>query len=367
MSPAMARQPILRRGMTLIELLVVVAIMMLLIITVAPNLATTAEARRGREAARMVSSFIAKAQSRAIGRTDWSGFMLFPAQSTSYAALDVHLADVPPPYRGDTVNAQVSLEPNMVNTGTLFGDFQSLQIVGGTIRDLIRLNGRGPWFEISGTTPTAIRIKFRGVNASSLEQAGYEPMNACWPPPGQLTFEILRRPQPAGSPFSLPESRVIDLRWSGFGPLATTRQSLMYRRFTTSSLTPSAYTPANFTTDSPATSVSVVFDGTGRMRQVLIQPAWTTDSDVRFPVNGPVFLLVGRSDRAGQDPATFNAADDSTGANWQYSDSFWIGIDPMSGVAKVAECVPNPAGGTDYDRLLASQAWIRRALLTEGR
>jgi hypothetical protein len=353
--------------------------MMLLIITVAPNLANTAEARRGREAARMVSSFVAKAQSRAIGRTDWSGFMLFPAQSTSYAALDVHLADVPPPYRGDTVNAQLTFEPESVFTSILTGStgqLQSVLVASGTRGDLIRLNGRGPWFEIANAqdavNTTRIRFRLRGGTdggtGRATEQAGFEPMNACWPPSGPLTFEILRRPQPAGSPFSLPEGRAIDLRWSGFGPRETNLQSSMYRRFTTSSLTAAAYTPNDFTTDSPANSVSIVFDGTGRMRQVLIQPAWAgSDPQVRFPVNGPVFLLVGRSDRAGQDPATFNAADDSTGANWQYPDSFWIGIDPMSGVAKVAECVPNPAGNNDYDRLITSQAWIRRALLTEGR
>jgi prepilin-type N-terminal cleavage/methylation domain-containing protein len=375
----MACQRIIRRGMTLIELLVVVAIMLTLIIAVAPNLATTAEARRSREVARMVSSFVAKAQSRALGRSEWSGFMLFPAQSTSYAALDVHLADVPPPYRGDTVSAQLTFEPDSVFTSILSGStgqLQSVLVASGTRGDLIRLNGRGPWFEIANSQDavgiTSIRFRLRGGTdggaGRAAEQAGFEPMNACWPPPGPLTFEILRRPQPSGSPFSLPEGRVIDLRWSGFGPLATVMQSSMYRRFTTSSLAPSAYTPTDFTTDSPANSVSIVFDGTGRMRQVLIQPAWAGDPQVRFPVNGPVFLLVGRSDRAGQDPATFNAADDSTGANWQYSDSFWIVIDSMSGVPKVAECVPYAASSSDgYQELIASQAWIRRALLTDGR
>ena len=67
-----------RRGMTLVELLVVVAIFLVLAVTVLPALSATAELRRGREAARMVSSFIAKAQWRAIGRREWSGFQLVP-------------------------------------------------------------------------------------------------------------------------------------------------------------------------------------------------------------------------------------------------------------------------------------------------
>jgi prepilin-type N-terminal cleavage/methylation domain-containing protein len=62
--------------MTLVELLVVITILGLLAVTVLPSLATSAESRRTRETTRMVSSFIAKAQGRAIGRQEWSGLKL---------------------------------------------------------------------------------------------------------------------------------------------------------------------------------------------------------------------------------------------------------------------------------------------------
>jgi hypothetical protein len=58
--------------------------------------------------------------------------------------------------------------------------------------------------------------------------------------------------------------------------------------------------------------------------------------------------------------ATLSPTDDSLGANWQYPDSFWIGIDILSGVCKTAECRPNATGVID------SQLFIRQALLKGG-
>jgi prepilin-type N-terminal cleavage/methylation domain-containing protein len=72
-----------RRGMTLSELLIVVAIIGLLAVTVLPALGTTTEARRSREAARLVSGYCARAQGAAIGQADWTGLMITPSGSTS--------------------------------------------------------------------------------------------------------------------------------------------------------------------------------------------------------------------------------------------------------------------------------------------
>jgi hypothetical protein len=72
-------------------------------------------------------------------------------------------------------------------------------------------------------------------------------------------------------------------------------------------------------------------------------------------------LLVGKSIRAGQAFVTLNPSDDSVGANWQYPDSFWIAIDPASGIAKAAECA---AAAAD---VVGSQAFIRSELSTGGR
>ncbi len=59
--------------------------------------------------------------------------------------------------------------------------------------------------------------------------------------------------------------------------------------------------------------------------------------------------------------ASLSTSDDSVGANWQYSDSFWIGIDPLSGIAKSAECKPSATSVVD------SQEFIRSEILSTGR
>ena len=362
MSPMRAPTDCLRRGMTLAELMVVVAIIGLLAVAVLPVLSSTAELRRGREAARMVSSFIAKAQSRAIGRREWSGFQIVATGASSFAALDLFLADVPPVYRGDTAPTLLLISGSST-TRTASGTSSQL-LSSGTLpilkNDLIRFDGRGPWYELSAdaTSGTSVSFRIRGdlegnakTNAKS-ESAGLKSHNTPWPSANaSYSFEILRQPISVGSPATLPEGRVIDLYWSGFGPPLMVGGTATYRRFetvTSGSLTLNA---------SAGATTSVLFDGTGRARQLIVKTAASTD---RLAVTGPVFLLVGRADRVANSPQTLNPSDDTIGANWQYSDSHWVAIDPFTGVAKSAECM---ASGTT---VIESQQWIRQALLSGG-
>jgi len=78
-------------------------------------------------------------------------------------------------------------------------------------------------------------------------------------------------------------------------------------------------------------TIYVLFDAAGRVAQVV---AGTN----RFSPDGLIFLLVGRVDRAAQAPAALSVSDDTVGANWQYADSIWIAIEPLSGVCKTAAC-----------------------------
>jgi prepilin-type N-terminal cleavage/methylation domain-containing protein len=344
-----------RGGVSLVELLVVVAILGLLAVTVLPNIANTADSRRSRGAARMVSSFVSSAKSRAIGRREWAGFTLVAAAAGSSAAIDIFYADVPTLYAGDTTPALLTISGSSGSTRLASGSNGELATSGtggANVRanDLIRFDGRGPWYELShdATTGTSVQFRMRGdlsgiakFNADS-EGAGMRRATTPWPPMNTpISFEILRRPVLVGSALSLSDGRSIDLRWSGVGPPNVSTTVGTYRQFN-------------------ASPVSIMFDGTGRLRQAVL-PAQ------RWVITGAVFLLVGRADRAGQDPSALVSADDSVGANWQYADSFWVAIDPFSGVAKVAECVPNPGGATTYDQLIASQRWIREALASDGR
>jgi prepilin-type N-terminal cleavage/methylation domain-containing protein len=342
-----ALSPYHRRGMSLVELLVVVAILGMLAVTVLPNLSNSAESRRGREAARTVSSFVAKAQSRSLGRREWSGLALRATGTGGYAASDFFLADVPAVYRGDTVDATVTVTD--IGSGVLrnaapvpSNALLALPNTGIDAGDVVRFDGRGPLFELIEAKAGGFSFKFQGADGKAVDDLGYTDHNTPWPAlsPVRHAFEIFRKPVPSGSPLSLAGGRVVDLYWSGIGPPQVNGITNTYQLL------------GQF---GPVSTVSILFDGTGRLRQALV-------GSTRMIVTGPLFLLVGRADRAGQSAVVpIAGSDDSIGANWQYPDSFWVGIDPLSGVVKVAECAPGAGDVTD------SQVYVRQSFLTGGR
>jgi len=311
-----------RAGMTLVELLVVVAIIGLLSVAVLPNLATSAESRRSREAARVTSSFFAKAQSRAIGRPEWAGVTILPPPTNPNAlfAIDLFQANVPQVYRGESYASTATLSGVAWTRTVSYSDGAIPAARSVKKYDLIRFDGRGPWYELTADGGTG--VQFRGTPGGVVaanELSGQSERNTPWPTMDvPHTFEILRQPVRNGSAYTIPDGRCIDLAWSGFGSAA----NFASNRFTI-----------------PGTAVTVLFDATGRVRQIFTQSPGATPN--RVTVTGPVFFLVGRADRAMNDftlPSTFDGSDDTKGFNWQYGDSYWIVIDPASGIVKTAEC-----------------------------
>jgi type II secretory pathway pseudopilin PulG len=309
--------------MSLVELLVVVAILGLLAVAILPTVASTTESRRTREAARVASSFIASAQTRALGRREWSGFRVVPTGAGN-VALDLTLVDVPPSYRGDVVPAKATMSTTgtaSVPNGVI--SFEAANALSSGDRTLIRFGGRDPWYSVSTVTTNEIIFNRRSA-------VGQENTNTPWPPTGEpLDFEITGAPAPYGTTVTLGEGRAIDITWSGHDVSG-------------------AFTPFN------AGTITVLYDGTGRLRQV-VHPAMTTNAP------GTLFFLVGRADRAGQlYNSAAGGADESLGANWQYADSFWVMINPATGTVHQAACDPTAATAP------ASQSFVRAYLSAGG-
>lgn len=343
----------IRRGMTLSELLIVVAIIGLLAVTVLPALGTTTDSRRTREAARLVSGYCARAQGAAIGQADLTGLMITPSGSTSLAS-EMRLARVPPPYTGAVFNAKLAVQSGTFpfNSGTCVALPESAcptlnatpasspleiediatNLVNVQPQDTIRFDGEGAVYEIVARSPGG--ITFRNRDSAASANAGFATTNQPWPAatPATHTFEIFRKPVPKGQPFDIPNKRVIDLGWSGYGPS-------------------NDVSAANYTSllSTPGQTVSVLFDATGRMRLIMRGTARVTPQH-------PVYLLVGRPDRVGNAPvSSLSSNDDSIGANWQYPDSWWIAIDPLTGSVRSAECRPNAATVTESQEFIRNQ------------
>jgi type II secretory pathway pseudopilin PulG len=314
--------------MSLVELLVVVAILGLLAVTVLPTIASTTESRRTREAARVTSSFITSAQTRALGRREWSGFRVVPTGAGN-VALDLALVDVPPSYRGDTVGAQISIptpgtSPTLTGTAATGVTLTQAQTLGLGSGALIRFAERDPWYLISSINYAAGTIEFERRTA-----AGQSFTNTVWPPAGNQLFEIALAPVALGTAVTLGAGRVIDITWSGHDISGT-------------------FTPFN------AGAITVLYDGTGRLRQVV-------HSGTTSNAPGALFFLVGRADRAGQlYNSSAGGTDDSLGANWQYADSFWVMINPATGTVHQAACDPTAATPP------ASQSFVRAFLSAGG-
>ena len=358
--------PIRRAGMTLVELLVVVAIIGLLAVTVLPNVASTTENRRSREAARVTSSFFAKAQSRAIGRPEWAGVTIVPTNESVLYSIDLFQANVPQVYRGESYTATATLSGASWTRSVSYSDMAIPLARSVKKFDLIRFDGRGPWYELTADGGTG--VQFRGTPGGFVvanELSGQTERNTPWPTMDTPhAFEILRQPVRNGSAFTISDGRCIDLAWSGFGSPTDFKYLGGEDVNRNGVLDTNEDRNGNGKLDLlPFAPVTLLFDATGRARQIV-------KAAERLTVTGPIYFLVGRVDRANNDPtlpSTYKESDDTTGFNWQYGDSYWIVIDPASGIVKTAECLPVKTYANLAAGLLLSQQFARTETPTGGK
>ena len=340
----------IRGGMTLVELLVVVVILGLLSVVVLPNLAGTLDSRRIREAARGVSSFVARAQSRSIGASDPRGLILQPTAADPDVAVDMFFADVPQAYAGQNPQTRARItydDPNSPTIASLvyLGDANNETYARLSTTDICRA-GDSIQFDSRET-----HYRFTPPDQVTMWLENNQTFrNTPWPRSGQsgVSFKIQRQPARASTGLlQLQRGAAIDLAWSTLGT-----------RVLSNSL-PAAELGAGIDgriVTERSEPLCLLFDGSGKPRELY------HSGGLRTVVAEPLFLLIGLAELCGNPSVALSAAEvaatdgERRGANWQYADAAWLCVDNNTGVVKFG---PVDARATT---VLESQRYIRMTI-----
>ena len=341
-------QPKLLRcaGVTLVELLVVITILGILSVAILPNIAGTIDSRRSREAKRGLSTFVARAQSRAFGAKEPKGFQIQPLSGNAAAAIDFFVADVPSAYGGELTSSKVkvvnlaSANPIVKSSRKLleFSDVDTDSRVRAnngfcTVGDAIQFAGAGPYFKFTPGPPHLV---------SMWSENNQNPFNAKLPVSEfPLAFRIRRQPtRSSTSVFQLTRGAALDLSWCTLG-------SQLFSSF------------VSLNNNSPA-PITILFDAGGRPSQLV------HSNGARQAIGEPIFLLLGLAELCGNsatnvpDANVTDDPEDRTGANWQYVDATWLYIDHQSGLCRTAPSAAKRANSTN--NVFDSQYNIREAI-----
>jgi prepilin-type N-terminal cleavage/methylation domain-containing protein len=315
----------IRHGLTLIELLVVVSILLVLAVVALPRVRPAMEKREVREAARAINVYFGAARNRAMAIRRPVGVLIRRADTQPNAGTVLQQVEIPPPYSGDTVNTRITLQAS----GTQFRAELSGSYTAGSIRrgDLLQVNHQGPWYRIAGT-----------VNSEDMDENGYVKSfpilldvvssgvtlpwttNASMP----LAFTVMRQPL---DPFS---SNPLVAHRAAMGSLTLSRNVILDLAASGTRSAPHAFSGTG--------GVIIVFSPTGAVGGMIA-------SGVELPVIEPIYLLVGKWDRAGMPDSAALPASIADGwtppmdawPNWLDPESLWVTLNPQSGIVHVAE------------------------------
>ncbi len=204
-----------RSAMTLAELLVVIMIMVLLLGIGVPMMKLPLQENRMREASRQLNVFFAQAQARAREIQRPVAVWIERAGSAGNYATELYLAETPPPYGGDLLDAKLRLSTMGVGSWLLIPVPDETCI--GSLGGLAKLGEPfGIKFEYRGPVYLA-RLGPDSKSVIVTVEAGVTP------PPGLqmatgLPFQIYLSPRRSSdAPLQLPAGIAVDLNCSGIG------------------------------------------------------------------------------------------------------------------------------------------------------
>lgn len=342
-----------RRGLTLIELLAVVAIMVILIGVAIPLMRPLLENRKVREASRELNAYFVGAQARAAQLQRPVGVWIQrranspPGDAESF---ELFMAEAPLPYSGDTLSARcgvMSPSPNYPSnkrTGRAVFDNNSQLLFsppaplapGQTYfvqnGDLIRLNYRGPLFEIINIDRANGAVDFR-------VPSGYPNVQIpiVQPPTGTnpgIPYQVYRREiRSSVGALVLPETVTIDLTVSGIG-------------IGGSQFAPAVTPPPN------SGPIVIMFHPRGGVDSVRI------NGNVMVP-QGPICLLVGQAEKVNRATSSNTNAPLDPDANLNELTNLWITVNHRTGAVTTAENAKSTSGGSLASRIAEARLFAK--------
>ncbi len=304
-----------RRAFTLLELLIVVTIAVMVTSAMIPMMSAASDARRLREGARLLSTFLSAAQTRAVATGRSTGIVIQRQKNNNMASMDLFMAETPLPYIGDAANstASVSWNSNASPPSGMVTFQNSPSISSQSIRpgDMIRFNYRGQLYLLDYGDTTNQYVNFSGsVPITPTDPTNYQSpvANA----QAAVPFQIFRQPvKTLDAPAQIVDGAAIDLYFSGidFGGNST------FGGITNFSLDPRP--------------LVVTFSPTGALENVYAQ------GGVVRPVSG-VYFLVGKAQNIPQ-PSSGTPNPVPATPNWQDLDCKWVSIGRQSGLVTVTE------------------------------
>ncbi len=341
-----------RSAMTLIELLVVVTIGVLLLATAVPLMRPAIRDAQLRESARQLNVMcaMAKARARELGRP--AGIWIERSTAGGNAAFEIHMAETPPPYMGDFVDAVAHVIDDN-GSGVLdsaasqilipIAESASLHIPADPTRslvhpgDFIQFNHQGPLYPILSVPVVAgpyFRINIFPVPAGVSRPAVTSPSANPAPTRPGVPYTIFR--QPIKSPLKSVQfsgGSVIDLEHSGIGidvsgthPLA----AFFDARYT------------NVTGNLNHQPVIIMFEPGGSVSRVYTR--YNTNPAAGPPVlvdggqraTGTIYLLIGKFEQTTTAPVML-ADPTADPSNLSDLSNVWLAIGTLTGTVTTAE------------------------------
>ncbi|MDG2408408.1 MAG: prepilin-type N-terminal cleavage/methylation domain-containing protein [Pirellulales bacterium] len=320
------------RGLTLLELLVSIMIMGIMIAVAVPVIRPPVDARSVKEAARMVSTALASARTKAIETGQSCGIEFTPLGGDPSQVGTLHICRVTAPYEGtDGVIAEDPLDSGSYTFEGLHTN--KISVPSNVLH-------RGGW----------LRFDYQGkkylVQANSSDPITLDPAPATGAPtdaagdPLGVDFQFYPAPRKSSlTPIQLPSRAVVDMGLSGLGD--------------TYGLT--------------ATPVSMIFTPTGEVERLYSTAADGTLQSVA--IEEPLHLLIGKPGKTqytadASDAEYENDEDAREDNNLLDGDNIWVTVDPRTGAIRSTEI--RPVLGTAIDDGNLPQAVITARQFANG-